>query len=252
MSVYEAQARAEMQAWQQAMLRSPGLFNRATRSLQRRLNSYIPERVHDAITAAVKQMTRAVLTGSQYTSPMPLQQGSLYEREYRIRDKIDAYRRAAAVEGGITGAGGLLLGFADFPILIAVKFKLLFEIASLYGHATEDYRERMYLLYVFQLAFCSDARRRELYLRLADWRNECARLPVSIEAMDWRVFQQEYRDYIDLAKLAQLVPIIGAPVGLVVNHRLVRKLGITAMNAYRLRWFDAAQQPAMLPRGVDS
>lgn len=250
MTVYETQARAELQAWQQTMLQSPGLFNRAARRVQRKLNSYVPDRVHDTITAVVKQMTRAVLSGSQYTSPAPLQDGSLYEREYRIRDKIDAYRRAAAVEGGIAGAGGFVLGLADFPILIAVKFKLLFEIAALYGHATDDYRERMYLLYVFQLAFCSDARRRELYLRLADWRNECARLPASIEFMDWRVFQQEYRDYIDLAKLAQLIPIVGAPVGLVVNHRLVRKLGTTAINAYRLRWFDAAQQPA-LPRSVD-
>ncbi|MGI8581540.1 MAG: EcsC family protein, partial [Chitinophagaceae bacterium] len=52
---------------------------------------------------------------------------------------------------------------------------------------------------------------------------------------DWRTFQQEYRDYIDLAKMAQLIPVIGAPVGVVVNYRLIKKLGITAMNAYRMR-----------------
>ena len=52
---------------------------------------------------------------------------------------------------------------------------------------------------------------------------------------DWRSFQQEYRDYIDLAKMAQLIPVIGAPVGLLVNYRLIKKLGITAMNAYRMR-----------------
>ena len=60
----------------------------------------------------------------------------------------------------------------------------------------------------------------------------------SIDEFDWRSFQQQYRDYIDLAKLAQLVPIIGAPVGAVVNYRLIRKLGSTAINAYRMRWFD--------------
>ena len=62
--------------------------------------------------------------------------------------------------------------------------------------------------------------------------------PASIDEFDWRTFQQQYRDYIDLAKLAQLVPIIGAPVGAVVNYRLVRKRGDTAINAYRMRWFD--------------
>ena len=60
-------------------------------------------------------------------------------------------------------------------------------------------------------------------------------LPEDIHQFDWRNFQQEYRDYIDLAKMAQLIPIIGAPVGFVVNARLIRKLGLTAMNAYRMR-----------------
>jgi hypothetical protein len=36
--------------------------------------------------------------------------------------------------------------------------------------------------------------------------------------------------------MAQLVPLIGAPVGVVVNYQLIRKLGNTAMNAYRMRW----------------
>jgi hypothetical protein len=38
--------------------------------------------------------------------------------------------------------------------------------------------------------------------------------------------------------MAQLVPVIGAPVGAIVNYRLIRKLGITAKNAYRMRLLD--------------
>lgn len=67
------------------------------------------------------------------------------------------------------------------------------------------------------------------------------KLPHDLEQFDWRNFQQEYRDYIDLAKMAQLIPIIGAPVGIIVNYRLIKKLGITAMNAYRLRLSDGMQ-----------
>ncbi|WP_443092798.1 EcsC family protein [Chryseolinea sp. T2] len=40
----------------------------------------------------------------------------------------------------------------------------------------------------------------------------------------------------DLSKLLQLVPGIGAAVGTVVNYRLTRRLGETAKNAYRMRW----------------
>ncbi|MEO6135885.1 MAG: EcsC family protein, partial [Ginsengibacter sp.] len=60
-------------------------------------------------------------------------------------------------------------------------------------------------------------------------------LPENIDEFDWRSFQQEYRDYLDLAKLAQLIPIIGAPVGIIVNNKLIKKLGVTAMNSYRMR-----------------
>ncbi len=60
-------------------------------------------------------------------------------------------------------------------------------------------------------------------------------LPATMKEFDWRNFQQEYRDYIDLAKLLQLVPGIGAVVGAYVNHRLTGKLGKFAMQAYRMR-----------------
>jgi hypothetical protein len=56
---------------------------------------------------------------------------------------------------------------------------------------------------------------------------------------DWRTFQREYRDYIDLAKLAQLLPVVGAPIGAVVNYRLLDRLGAMAVGAHRLRWFES-------------
>ena len=235
---YEKRALDELQRWREQMLREPGLWNRATRGLQRKINSYIPEQVHAAVTGVIRQMTQAVLAGSNYTATAPLLEGDLAARERLVAAKVDRYRRTAAIEGGVTGAGGFVMGLADFPLLISIKLKLLFEIAALYGHSGDDYRERLYLLFVFQLAFSSDAHRRDIYLRMVDWEHQRERLPPSLDDFDWRKFQQEYRDYIDLAKLAQLVPVIGAPVGVVANNLLVRKLGRTAMNAYRMRWFD--------------
>lgn len=247
MSDYETQALEELRRWQDDMQRGPGLWNRATSGVQRKLNSYIPEKIHTSITAVIKQMTRGVLSGSNFTASAPLLEGSLEEREARVREKVDRYRKTAAAEGGITGAGGILLGLADFPLLLSIKLKLLFEIAALYGFSGEDYRERLYLLHIFQLAFSSDAHRADVYQRMQRWQERSAQLPPSIDDFDWRKFQQEYRDYIDLAKLAQLVPVIGAPVGVIVNNRLLKKLGVTAMNAYRMRWFE---RPALTDQRV--
>ena len=60
--------------------------------------------------------------------------------------------------------------------------------------------------------------------------------PEAITEYDWRRFQIEYRDYIDLAKLAQMIPVVGAPIGAFVNWRLLERLGNTAINGYRMRW----------------
>lgn len=239
---YESLAREELRHWQGQMQEEPGFFSSATHGLQRKLNSYIPEKAHRAITAMIERMTRAMLEGSNYTTAPPLMTGTLQERERRIAERIEFFRRTAAAEGGITGAGGIFLGLADFPLLLTLKLKLLFEIAALYGYSGEDYTERLYLLYIFQLAFSNARHRREVYAKLPNWREQAK--PASIDEFDWRTFQQQYRDYIDLAKLAQLLPIIGAPVGAVVNYRLLRKLGDTAINAYRLRWFDESTTPS--------
>jgi hypothetical protein len=179
----------------------------------------------------IEQMTRGILAGSDFVTGQPLVSGSLRERELRVRNAIAGYRNVATAEGGVAGAGGFLLAAADFPALIAIKIKLLFEIAALYGHDGGAWRERLYILSIFQLAFSSPDHRRRVYEQMIGDDQ-----PATAADFDWRRFQQEYRDYIDLAKLAQLIPVIGAPVGAFVNFRLLDQLGVVAMNAYRLRW----------------
>jgi uncharacterized protein (DUF697 family) len=237
MNAYDRQAFAEMQAWRRAMQRPPTLSGRLTRRVQERINELIPERVHEFITAAFKKMTQAVLAGSDFVTADPVKEGSLQVREDRVQDRIQFYKTAAAAEGAVTGFGGILLGLADFPLWLTLKMKMLFDIAALYGHDTGELAERLYILHVFQLAFSSRQHRKKIFADVAGWDARMREKKADIESIDWRAFQQEYRDYIDLAKLLQLVPGIGAAVGAVVNHRYTEKLGRTAMNAYRMRGF---------------
>ena len=235
MDPYLKQIQLELSVWQKQMLSRPSLVNWLSKEVQTKVNTWIPEKIHKAITTTIKQMIRGVLFGATHTTAKPVSDQTLQVREAAIQQRIEFYRTTAAVEGGITGAGGILLGFADFPILIGLKMKLLFDISSMYGFNVGDYKERVYLLHIFELAFSSHVHRKKIYLKMVEWDKKSKELPEDIHQFDWRNFQQEYRDYIDLAKMLQLVPIIGAPVGAVVNSRLIRKLGLTAMNAYRMR-----------------
>ena len=238
MDEYQDQALAELKAWQQQMLKRPSLFSKLSKKIQIKINTWIPEKIHNVITLTIKQMIRGVLFGAGHTTARPLRDEPLQTRETMVLQRIEIYKNTAAVEGGITGAGGLLLGLADFPVLLGLKIKLLFDIAAMYGFDTDNYKERVFLLHIFELAFSSDQHRKNIYWQMTGWEEKSNNLPEDINQFDWRTFQQEYRDYIDLAKMAQLVPVIGAPVGVLVNYRLIKKLGVTAMNAYRMRLID--------------
>jgi uncharacterized protein (DUF697 family) len=232
---YEEQAYKELELWKKKILKKPGFFNLVSKGIQNRLNKLIPEKVHNAITVAIEKMVKAVLFGAKYITKEPREDSSLQLREAFVRERIQFYRKTASAEGAVTGAGGFLLGLAEFPILIGIKMKLLFDIAALYGYDVKDYRERLYILYIFQLAFSSQQGRNRVYQQISDWNSYISSLPEDVDQFDWRTFQQEYRDYIDLAKMAQLIPVIGAAVGAIVNYKLINKLGETAINCYRMR-----------------
>ena len=235
MDSYQHYVDAELGLWLYEMKKPPGLFSRLTHGVQGKINRVIPEKVHRVITTAIENMVKAVITGSSWIVPKSDPMLLLKDSEMRVRERIKWYRNTASAEGALTGAGGILLGFADFPAFLTIKMNMLFDIAALYGANTKDYHERLFLLYIFQLSFSDQNRRNELIGLIENWNSFKSDLPKEIGDFDWRTFQLDYRDYIDLAKLAQLIPIIGAGVGAIANYRLTEHLGRFAMNAYRLR-----------------
>ena len=125
--------------------------------------------------------------------------------------------KIAAAEGAGTGAGGILLGLADFPLYSALKLNFY----SMRRHCTDLIRatkKSAFYPSCFQLAFSSDDHRKEIWKAIETWDTE------EENHMDWEKFQTEYRDYIDLAKMLRLVPIIGAPVGAYANYQLLQRL----------------------------
>lgn len=237
MEVYEEIVFDELKAWKKSMTSRPSVMGSMAKSVQSRINNMIPERIHEVITTAIRQMTKAVIFGARLTTLPSPHEESLSIIEEKVRKKIEAYSKTAAAEGAVTGYGGIFLAMADLPLWLSIKIKMLFEIGSLYGYDLSDYKERIYLLNIFQLTFSRHKLKRQIFHRLLNWKEEEKKLPDDLNRLDWRTFQIEYRDYLDLAKLLQLIPGFGAIVGFYVNQRLTRKLGNYAMNAYRMRRF---------------
>lgn len=235
MDKYEIYATKELNSWKRRMRRRPSIINRASKGVQNRLNNVLPEKYHELLTFAIKNMLKLVLTGSQYITSKSYPALSLEEKEKLVKEKIKSYRKTALIEGASTGAGGILMTMADFPLLLSIKIKFLYDIASIYGFDVKDYKERLYILNIFQLAFSSKGKVNEVFSKMENWDEYSKTLPIDLNSFNWREFQQEYRDYIDMAKLAQMLPGIGAVVGAYTNSKLINKLGETAINSYRMR-----------------
>lgn len=235
MDAYSHYVRAELNLWLFQMKRPPGIMNRMTRGVQKKINDLLPDKLHQVVTLAIENMVKGVMTGSGWVLPKWDETLTLKAREMKVRQRIKWYRNTASAEGALTGAGGILLGFADFPAFLTIKMKMLFDLAALYGADLKNKKERLFLLFIFQLTFSSQQRKNDLIGLIEDWQNYEPNLPNHLEDFDWKTFQLDYRDYIDLAKLAQLVPVIGAGVGALANYKLTEQLGKNAMNCYRLR-----------------
>ena len=228
----------ELKKWQKKMRKKPSIIDKASKGTQNKFNSILPDKYHEIVTTAIKNMTKVVLLGSKYTTKPPIKNLSLEERDIIAREKIKNYKTTAVIEGAGTGAGGILIGLADLPLLLSIKIKLLYELASIYGFDASDYRERIYILNIFQLSFSSQNHVNEVFKKMEYWDEYKQTLSEDINDFNWRAFQQEYRDYIDLAKLLQLVPGIGAFVGAYVNNKLVDKLGEFAIYSYHMRYLE--------------
>ncbi|MCY8504715.1 EcsC family protein [Bacillus atrophaeus] len=215
--------------WKMRFLRKSSMFERFSKGVQMKVNERIPEKIHAAVTESIKKMVEATMLGSNMTAfKKDTTSLSVREKDKLAKKTIASYQKMAAAEGIGTGAGSFMLGVADFPLLLSIKMKCLFTLSSIYGFDVKDRDERLYLLLIFQLAFSSDEHRKKVFSALENW--ETVK-----EDIDWRVFQQEYRDYIDVVKLFQLLPGIGAAVGGIANYKLLAQLGETARHVFHLR-----------------
>ncbi|MFS0728113.1 EcsC family protein [Paenibacillus sp. 1P07SE] len=241
-TVYEEQTAKRLKVWERQFLKAPGVLERASKSFSTKINAWIPEKVHSAITSSVKGIVKTSLFTAEYIPKQePLKRMSLADRDAQAEMLLSRYKKIAAAEGAGTGAGGIILGLVDFPVLIGIKIKFLFELAHVYGYSTRDYRERLFVLYLFQLAFSSPEKQRQLLSVIKDWPARREALPAGeagADDIDWRQLQQEYRDTIDFRKMLQMLPGIGAVVGAWANYGLLEELGQTGMHVYRMRWLQ--------------
>ena len=191
MNLYEKSLQKELAKWHKEMRKPPSHLNKMTKSVQTKTQSLIPDKVQNLITKSVEKMAESIMFGSgiamsgEVADKMTLAESDcLVEKAYKI------YSKGAIIQGAGCGAGGIFLGMADFPALLSIKVKFLYDCAKFYGYDVREESERLYLLHIFQLAFSSDQHRLKIYNKLmnSNFGN------IKDSTVNWEEFQLEYRD----------------------------------------------------------
>jgi uncharacterized protein (DUF697 family) len=234
---YERFVREELKRWEQELTQEPGVLERLSRQFSREVNRHIPEKIHQAIAAGIRTMIESIRVGIQFTPKGDLKRGETLPVMDRLaEERVAKWTQWASAEGAGTGLGGFKLSLIDFPALLSIKMKMLSDLAYIYGFDPNEEQERLFLLSVFQLEYAEASRKKEILSKIKTW-DGSSRYPAltDMNEIDWQQFQQDYRDSLDFKKLLQIVPGIGAVIGAWANYGLVKSLGKTAINAYRLR-----------------
>ena len=77
MEVYEEKIYNELKVWEKSMDEPPSTLGSIAKSIQIRINNLIPERIHEVMTNAIRQMTKTVIFGAHLTTVKTAHQESL-------------------------------------------------------------------------------------------------------------------------------------------------------------------------------
>ena len=108
MNKYEKEQIKKLKKWKKKVAKKPFIIDKVSKSTQNKINSMLPDKYHEVMTLAIKNMTKMVLLGSNYTNTKPIKDMSLEERDELAYKKIKLYKTTATIEGAGTGAGGIL------------------------------------------------------------------------------------------------------------------------------------------------
>ena len=127
-------------------------WSSASKQAQIKINQKIPEKAHEIITDGIKNFIKMTLTGSRNDNEEKLGVDlTLEERDRLLMRNCQFIDEQLCLKEREQGRPVLLVGLADFPLLLSIKMKFLFEAASVYGYDTKKYEERIFILQVFQL-----------------------------------------------------------------------------------------------------
>lgn len=175
---YETYVRKELKLWEREVTGNPGRLERMSRSISSQINRRIPQKIHRGITAGIRTMIETIRVGVRFTPKKGLRRGqNLRDMDRLAEERIIKWTQWASAEGAGTGMGGFKLSLVDFPALLSIKLKMLYDLAYIYGFDPNAEDERLFMLYIFQLEYAIERRKRGILETIKTWNDRKHTLP---------------------------------------------------------------------------
>lgn len=274
---------AEVERWvEEASLEKKGLAARFGRALEAAYGK-VPNAVREALAQAINQALHTFSDGSTWLVKRetvmvqleaqlgPLQgPADLLNVPVRRLDEIALHylhqtKTGVTIEGAAAGVSGLIGLAADIPFLYCMLFKMIQEIALVYGFPIKPPQERVHIMKVLDTGHDLSGRNRGTGMETLLQMERLIRAGAPVEALDLteetqagthtQAFVRQLRLARQLAfdlierKLMQTIVVVGGIIGAASNHRLSQDVGMTAFHTYRRRFvMEVAIRRADRPR----
>lgn len=144
---------------------------------------------------------------------------------------INRSQLISAVEGGLTGSGGMLTTLLDVPLLFVLSLMTIRKIGHCYGYPLDSGNDDRYVLSVLLVATSGTLevrqRRLEQLRQIED---------LLLEETQEEILAEELTSFLFQLEIFEEVPGVGALSGAVLNWAFIRRVDVTARRVFQERW----------------
>ncbi|MBI3924756.1 MAG: EcsC family protein [Armatimonadetes bacterium] len=259
----EAQALAEVDQWIDsggtgAVARMLTFTHKPMEYAYQALPESVRESINRAISSTLHTMRdgssvlvsrRSVLdrvashSGQQVRGPRDLFYVSIRTLDVVATDYLNLARAGATIGGATAGTAGVVGLVADVPALYGILFKMIQEVAFVYGFHVKPPQEKAHILKVLDTGHYMEPEKKRRGMEELEALQDRIRQGIHTGDLDRYLLTKGLQTIarhlsISLAerKIGQTVFLVGGVIGAGVNHQLARDVGWVAYYAYRRRF----------------
>jgi hypothetical protein len=238
LSDYEQAQVEKIAAWKAEFPNPFGeLFRRVAQPVAHVVEYIVPDRFGlAAIHAAYKAADRAATTEDLKVSAGVHDLSELRHKSLELCDGLSrtvgtSAQGLAAIEGALTGAGGVWTALLDAPLLVTLCLSTIIKTGRCYGYPLDKHTDQAWALGALGVALSSTKEKRtDRLARLREIEH------LLLEETQQSIIIEEIASLLTQIEIFEDIPVFGAATGALLNLSVAHRTDVTARHLFQERW----------------